>query len=57
MPEVLSTCGFLTHHAYEPTAFSQTFSHLENRLIPSFEGTGWGCDAILNTLDWRELND
>lgn len=57
MPEILSDCGFLTHHAYEPTSFSETFSHIENRLIPSLEGTGWGCDEILKTLDWRELND
>jgi o-succinylbenzoate synthase len=52
-PQMLSACGFLTHHAYEPNAFSQAFNHNGPQLIPSMQGYGFGYDVILENLNWR----
>lgn len=55
-PEILSSCGFLTHHAYEPTSFSNGFNHLEPRLVPSISGYGFGYDHLLENLNWSSLS-
>lgn len=54
-PHSVSECGFLTHHAYEPTEFSRAFRHQGSRLIPSLEGCGFGYDQLLHQLEWTEL--
>lgn len=52
----LSTCGFLSHHAYVPTSFTQCFKEDNARLVPSLAGYGWGYDEILNALEWKFLS-
>lgn len=54
-PEILSECGFMTHHAYQPTSFSECFGHEGSRLIPSMKGYGFGYDNFLETLNWNTL--
>jgi O-succinylbenzoate synthase len=55
-PETLSQCGFMTHHAYRPTPFSECFGHEGSRLIPSMKGYGFGYDNLLETLNWNTLS-
>lgn len=54
--EILSECGFLTHHAYQPTSFSESFTHKGSRLIPSMQGYGFGYDTFLENLNWSPLS-
>jgi o-succinylbenzoate synthase len=48
-------CGFLTHSLYEKNAYSETLTILDAKLIPSFEGGGFGLDALLEKERWRKL--
>lgn len=54
-PDILSDCGFLTHHAYEQNLFSQRFLTKGSQLIPSTAGTGFGYDEYLENLEWGSL--
>ncbi|APJ04927.1 hypothetical protein [Silvanigrella aquatica] len=50
-----SHCGFLTHNLYEKNIYSETFEIHDTKLIPSFEGTGFGFDGLLKNEVWRRL--
>ncbi|HEV8050955.1 MAG TPA: enolase C-terminal domain-like protein [Parachlamydiaceae bacterium] len=54
-PELLSDCGFLSHHAYIPTLFTSKFNFNGSQLFPSTEGTGFGFDNLLKELKWEAL--
>ena len=51
----MEDCGFLTHILYDKNAYSETLTISDTKLIPSFEGNGFGFDALLEKECWRKL--
>ncbi len=51
----INECGLLTHTLYENNCYSETFSVIDTKLIPSNEGFGFGFDKLLSKEHWRRL--
>ena len=51
----INECGLLTHTLYENNCYSETFSVIDTKLIPSNEGYGFGFDKLLSKEHWRRL--
>jgi len=51
----INECGLLTHTLYENNCYSETFSVIDTKLIPSNEGYGFGFDKLLSKERWRRL--
>lgn len=54
-PEIVDTCGLVTHGLFEPGAFAEALV----AAVPDFHppmGTGLGFDTLLENLPWEPLN-
>ena len=51
-PDLLQTCGLLSHRIYEKNAFSEQLTQKGPHFTHP-EGTGFGFDELLNLQDWK----
>ena len=54
-PDLIDTCGLVTHALFEPDAFSQALGLPGPDFHPP-SGTGLGFDVLLENLSWKQLN-
>jgi o-succinylbenzoate synthase len=53
IPQKIDVCGLLSHQAYSSNPFSECLNRCGAYLNPPC-GTGFGFDALLNVLPWKE---
>ena len=54
-PEIISTCGLVTHGLFEPDPFTEALGEPGPEFHPA-TGTGLGFDELLKSLKWTPLN-
>lgn len=53
-PDLVDTCGLVTHGLFEPNAFTKRLGKIEPEFHPA-AGTGLGFNDLLRDLPWKKL--